>query len=270
MMRSAIRLDGQVAIVTGASSGIGRASALALGQAGAAVVVNHLSRSADEAAEVVREIEAEGGKATAAAGDVSVEADVDGLVRCAVERFGDLHVMVCNAGIQDDAPFLDMSLEQWNRVMAVNLTGAFLCARAAARHFVRRGPVADSPALGKLLLMSSVHDTIPWAGHANYAASKGGLMLLGKTLAQELAPRKIRVNLISPGAIRTPINQGAWAADEPLERLLKLIPYGRIGEPADIARIVVWLASDESDYVTGETIVCDGGMTLYPGFADNG
>lgn len=269
-MRSAIRLDGQVAIVTGASSGIGRASALALGQAGAAVVVNHLPRSADEAAEVVREIEAAGGKAIAAAGDVSVEAEVDGLVREALERFGDLHVMVSNAGIQDDASFLEMSLEQWNRVMAVNLTGGFLCARAAARHFVRRGPVPGSPALGKLVLMSSVHDTIPWAGHANYAASKGGLMLLGKTLAQELAPRKIRVNLVSPGAIRTPINHGAWASDRSLDRLLKLIPYGRIGEPADIARIVVWLASDESDYVTGETIVCDGGMTLYPGFADNG
>jgi glucose 1-dehydrogenase len=270
MTQSRIRLDGQVAVVTGASSGIGRACALALGQAGAAVAVNHLPRSASQAAEAVQEIEAAGGRAVAIPGDVSVEADVEALVSRTVEAFGDLHVMVCNAGIQDDAAFLDMTLEQWSRVIGVNLTGYFLCARAAARRFVARGMQEGSPALGKIVLMSSVHDTIPWAGHANYAASKGGVMLLGKTLAQELAPRKIRVNLVSPGAIRTSINRAAWETEAALARLLPLIPYGRIGEPADIARIVVWLASDESDYVTGETIVCDGGMTLYPGFADNG
>jgi glucose 1-dehydrogenase len=268
--QSRIRLDGQVAVVTGASSGIGRGCALALAQAGAAVVVNHLPRSAPQAADVVKEIEAGGGRAAAVAGDVSREAEVDALVRGAVETFGDLDLMVCNAGIQDDAAFLDMTLEQWNRVIGVNLTGYFLCARAAARHFSRRGARAGAPALGKIVLMSSVHDTIPWAGHANYAASKGGVMLLGKTLAQELAPRKIRVNMVSPGAIRTSINRAAWETEAALDRLLPLIPYGRIGEPADIARVVVWLASDESDYVTGGTIVCDGGMTLYPGFADNG
>jgi glucose 1-dehydrogenase len=263
-------LDGQVAVVTGASSGIGRGCALALAQAGAAVVVNHLPRSADQGAAVVKEIEAAGGRAAAIGADVSQESQVQALVDGAVAAFGDLHVMVCNAGIQDDAGFLDMTLEQWNRVIGVNLTGYFLCARAAARHFVRRGAQAGSPALGKLVLMSSVHDTIPWAGHANYAASKGGVMLLGKTLAQELAPRKIRVNMVSPGAIRTSINRAAWGTEAALQRLLPLIPYGRIGEPADIARLVLWLASDESDYVNGETIVCDGGMTLYPGFADNG
>lgn len=270
MTPSRIRLDGQVAVVTGASSGIGRSCALALAQAGAAVAVNHLPRSATQAAAAVREIEAKGGRAAAIPADASVEVEVEALVRRTVETFGDLHIMVCNAGIQDDAAFLDMTLEQWSRVIAVNLTGYFLCTRAAARHFVRRGRRADSPACGKLVLMSSVHDTIPWAGHANYAASKGGVVLLGKTLAQELAPKKIRVNMVSPGAVRTPINRAAWETEAARGRLLELIPYGRLGEPEDIARVVVWLASDESDYVTGETIVCDGGMTLYPGFADNG
>ena len=269
-MQSRLRLDGQAAIVTGANSGIGRACALALAQSGAAVAVNHLPRSAAQAAEVVREIEGQGGRAVAIAADVSVEAEVDALVQGAVEAFGDLDIMVCNAGIQDDAAFLDMTIEQWSRVLAVNLTGYFLCARAATRRFVARDLRAGSLALGKLVLMSSVHDTIPWAGHVNYAASKGGVMLLGKTLAQELAPRKIRVNMVSPGAIRTPINRAAWETEAALARLSPLIPYGRIGEPADVARVVVWLCSDESDYVTGETVVCDGGMTLYPGFADNG
>jgi len=177
---------------------------------------------------------------------------------------------VANAGIQKDSDFAGMTLDQWNRVIGVNLTGNFLCAREAVRRFIAQGPTPASKALGKIICMSSVHEVIPWAGHVNYASSKGGIMLMIKSLAQEVAPKKIRVNSIAPGAIRTPINRPAWETDAALAKLLELIPYGRIGEPDDVAKAAVWLASDESDYVTGTTLFVDGGMCLYPGFADNG
>jgi glucose 1-dehydrogenase len=164
-----------------------------------------------------------------------------------------------------------MTLAQWETVIAVNLTGQFLCAREAVREFLRRGVVpAVSSAAGKIICMSSVHERIPWGGHVNYATSKGGVMQLMKSMAQELAPKKIRVNSIAPGAIKTPINRDAWDTAEALNALLTLIPDGRIGEPEDIARTAVWLASDQSDYITGATIFVDGGMTLYPGFATGG
>ena len=164
-----------------------------------------------------------------------------------------------------------MTLTQWNTVIGVNLTGQFLCTREAAREFKRRGVVETvSTAAGKILCMSSVHQEIPWAGHANYAASKGGVMLLMKSIAQELAPYRIRVNSIAPGAIRTPINTAAWSTPSAYNDLMKLVPYKRIGEPEDIARAAVWLASDAADYVTGATLFVDGGMTLYPGFATGG
>jgi glucose 1-dehydrogenase len=164
-----------------------------------------------------------------------------------------------------------MTLEKWNKVIGVNLTGQFLCTRAAAREFRRRGIDRKiSVAAGKIICMSSVHQQIPWAGHANYASSKGGIMLMMKSIAQELAPFHIRVNAIAPGAIRTPINTAAWSTPEAYADLMKLIPYGRIGEPDDIAQAAAWLASDASDYVTGTTLFVDGGMTLYPGFATGG
>jgi glucose 1-dehydrogenase len=153
----------------------------------------------------------------------------------------------------------------------VNLTGQFLIARQAIREFKRRGVKPDvSCAAGKIICVSSVHDIIPWAGHVNYAASKGGVMLMMKSIAQEVAPYRIRVNSICPGAVRTPINREAWETPEAYRSLLKLIPYKRIGEPEDIARAVVWLASDEADYLTGTNIYIDGGMTLYPGFEAGG
>ena len=189
----------------------------------------------------------------------------------AISHFGTLHVAVSNAGLQRDSPFDRMTLDQWNTVIGVNLTGQFLCARAAVREFKRRGVVdAVSKAAGKIICMSSVHEEIPWAGHANYAASKGGVMMLMKTIAQELAPHRIRVNSIGPGAIRTPINTSAWNTPEAYADLMRLVPYKRIGEPEDIARAAVWLASDSADYVTGATLFVDGGMTLYPGFAAGG
>lgn len=263
-------LVGQVAIVTGGSSGIGKACVFALSEAGARVVVNYYG-SAGEADAIVGEIEARGRQAIAVRADVSDEGEVEALFARAVERFDTVHLLVNNAGIQKDAPFLEMTSADWRRVIDVNLTGQFLCARTAAREFVRRGePAPGARAIGNMIFMSSVHEAIPWAGHVNYAASKGGLTMLAKSLAQELAERKIRVNSIAPGAIRTGINRAVWESEEELERLLTLVPYGRIGETVDIARAVVWLASDASDYVNGATLFVDGGMMLYPGFRDNG
>lgn len=264
-------LAGHVALVTGASSGIGRASALALAKAGATVVVNHLASEQEAAADVLRSIEKEGGTATAMAGDVSDESEVSALVKHVVARFGTVHVLVNNAGIQRDAALVDMSLAEWQQVIDVNLTGQFLCAREVVREFMRRGiDQTVSCAAGKIICISSVHQAIPWAHHVNYAASKGGVRMLMESLAQELAPAKIRVNAIAPGAIRTAINRKAWETPAARRDLEKLIPYGRIGDAEDIARAVVWLASDASDYVTGTTLVLDGGMMLYPGFRGHG
>jgi glucose 1-dehydrogenase len=263
-------LPGQAALVTGANSGIGRAVALGLARAGADVVINYITDPA-AAADVAHQIEAMGRRAITLKADVSVEDDVTAMFAQAVKAFGTLHILVANAGLQRDSPFEAMTLAQWNTVIGVNLTGQFLCAREAVREFIRRGPDPRlSAASGKIICMSSVHQEIPWAGHANYAASKGGVMLLMKSLAQEVAPRRIRVNAIAPGAIRTPINTAAWDTPKAYESLMTLVPYKRIGEPDDIARAAVWLVSDAADYVTGATLFVDGGMTLYPGFATGG
>jgi glucose 1-dehydrogenase len=263
-------LVGQKALVTGANSGIGRAVAIALGQAGADVVVNYVVGD-DAAAEVVNEIQSHGVMAYAHKADVSSEQDVQAMFAATIAKFGTIDILVANAGLQRDAAFHDMTLEQWNTVIGVNLTGQFLCAREAVREFLRRGVVETvSCAAGKIICMSSVHQEIPWAGHANYATSKGGIMLMMRSLAQEVAPHRVRVNGIAPGAIRTPINTAAWQTPEAYASLMELVPYRRIGEPEDIARAAVWLASDDSDYVVGATLFVDGGMTLYPGFATGG
>lgn len=263
-------LKGQTALVTGANSGIGRAIAIALGRAGADVVVNYVS-SPEEAERVAETIRADGRRAITAHADVSNEAQVQAMFASAIRKLGSLDILVSNAGLQRDAPFHEMTVAQWDHVMNVNLRGAFLCAREAVREFLRRGVRSDvSVAAGKIIFISSVHDIIPWAGHVNYAASKGGLTLLMKSLAQEVAERRIRVNSISPGAIRTPINTAAWQTPEAYAELMKLIPYKRIGEAEEIGRAAVWLASDFTDYLVGTTIYIDGGMTLYPGFETGG
>lgn len=263
-------LQSQTALVTGSSSGIGAAVAIALSEAGAKVAVNY-ARSAKGAEEVVAQITAAGGSAIAIQADVSQESQVISMIEQVCKTYGTLDILVNNAGLQQDAPLTEMTLAQWEKVISVNLTGQFLCAREAAKVFKRRGVVADkSCAAGKIICMSSVHEVIPWSGHCNYAASKGGVMLLMKSLAQELAPFKIRVNSIGPGAIKTPINQSAWETPEAEAELLKLIPYGRVGDPIDIGKAAVWLASDQSDYINGVTLFVDGGMTLYPGFAEGG
>jgi glucose 1-dehydrogenase len=263
-------LLGQRALVTGASSGIGRAIAIALGEAGADVVVNYVAGE-DQARAVVREIEAFGSNALALRADVSSETDVDAMFATMLGELGTIDILVNNAGLQQDAAFEELTLAQWNKVIGVNLTGQFLCARAAVREFKRRGVIAEvSCSAGKIICISSVHEVIPWAGHVNYAASKGGVMLMMKSIAQEVAPYRIRVNSISPGAIRTPINMQAWGTSEAYAELLKLIPYKRIGEPAEIGRAAAWLASDYADYVNGVSLFVDGGMTLYPGFETGG
>jgi len=266
-------LAGQVAIVTGASSGLGHAMARSMAFAGATVVVNHrpAPSSRDQAAAVVEEITAAGTTAHAFAADVSREDQVDAMVEDTMNRFGRLDIMVANAGIERPSPIHEMGLAEWQAVIDVNLTGAFLCARAAARIFLKqeRRPEISSAA-GKIIFTSSVHEFIPWAFQSNYAASKGGIMLLMKSLAQELAPMKIRVNSVAPGAIATPINAANRDTPQEREDLLKLIPYGRIGDPGDIGRAVAWLASDAADYITGTSLVVDGGMSLYPGFRGAG
>ena len=266
------KLENQVAIVTGASSGIGAGVAKSLAAAGAIVVVNYPVASNKEAAEaVVTEITSSGGRAISLQCDVSKEADVQQMFASTVAEFGTVDILVNNAGIQKDSPFETMTLDQWNLVLGINLTGLFLCAREAVKEFLRRGiDPTKSKAAGKIICMSSVHEVIPWAGHANYAASKGGIMLLMKSLSQEFAYKKIRINSICPGAIQTPINRSAWETPEALESLLTLIPYKRIGQPEDIGNAAVWLASDDSDYVNGISLFVDGGMTLYPGFTTNG
>ena len=263
-------LRGQKALVTGASSGVGEGVARALGAAGADVAVNYGSQ-ADAARRIAGEI-AQGGVATIAIqADVSKEAEVEAMFAEMLSTWGTIDILVSNAGLQRDAPFTSMTLEQWNTVIGVNLTGMFLCARAATRAMLKQGVRPGvSRAAGKIICTSSVHEVIPWAGHVNYAASKGGVKLFMQSLAQEVARHKIRVNSVAPGAIRTPINRAAWETPEALTALLKLIPYGRIGVPEDIGKVVAFLASDDADYIHGQTIFVDGGMTLYPEFADGG
>jgi glucose 1-dehydrogenase len=256
--------------VTGASSGIGRAIALSLGDAGADVVINYVTDE-DKAEALAEEIRVKGVQARALRADVSDEGQVHAMFSAMFEEFGTVDILVNNAGLQQDAAFHELSLAQWNKVLAVNLTGQFLCAREAVREFMRRGVRREvSCSAGKILCVSSVHEVIPWAGHVNYAASKGGVMLMMKSLAQEVAPYRIRVNSICPGAIRTPINMQAWDTAAAYEELLKLIPYKRIGEPEEIGRAAVWLASDHADYIHGVSLFVDGGMTLYPGFETGG
>lgn len=264
-----LSLDGQVALVTGASSGIGAAAATALAAAGASVVLNYNSQP-EPAQKLAADINACGGRAVAIGADVSKEDEVEHLFAKTLEAFGFLDILVANSGLQRDARVTEMTLDDWNQVIGVNLTGQFLCAREALRIFQRQGIRAGvSRAAGKIIHMSSVHQVIPWAGHVNYAASKGGVEMLMRSLAQEVSEQRIRVNGIAPGAIRTAINRTATEGEAGQE-LLKLIPYGRIGEAQDVANAVVWLASDASDYVVGSTLFIDGGMSLYPGFYEKG
>ncbi|WP_080778136.1 glucose 1-dehydrogenase [Chryseobacterium phocaeense] len=267
-----ISLKNQVAIVTGGSSGIGSGIAKSLAAAGATVIINHSSeRSKDEAQAVLKEITDTGGKGITFQCDVSKEDQVISMFQETVSQFGTVDILINNAGIQKDAKFTEMTLDQWNAVIGVNLTGQFLCAREAIKEFLRRGIDPErSVACGKIIHISSVHEIIPWAGHANYAASKGAIRMLMQTLAQEYGADRIRVNSICPGAIQTPINTNAWNTPEALNSLLTLIPYNRIGQPTDIGNLAAFLASDLADYITGTSIFVDGGMTTFESFSTGG
>lgn len=264
------KLSGQTALVTGANSGIGAGVAKSLAQAGANVIINYVSKP-EEAEAIVGELKGFGVDALAIQADVSKEDQVQAMFKQAVEHFGTIDILVNNAGLQRDAKFDEMTLAQWQMVIDVNLTGQFLCAREAIREFLRRGPRPEvSRATGKIICMSSVHETIPWAGHVNYASSKGAIKMLMQSLAQEYGDRQIRVNSICPGAIQTPINTGAWNTPQALNSLMTLIPYNRIGQPEDIGNLAVFLSSDDSDYITGASIFIDGGMTVFESFSDGG
>lgn len=266
------KLQNQVAIITGSSSGIGAGVAQCMAEEGATVVINYPNEGSMEMGKQVEAtIREAGGNVITKMADVTSEEQVQRMFAEVIEEFGTVDILVNNAGLQKDANFHEMTLAQWNLVLNVNLTGQFLCAREAIREFLRRGvDLNRSVAAGKIICMSSVHEVIPWAGHTNYAASKGGVMMMMKTLAQEYAPKKIRINSIGPGAIKTPINTSAWNTPEAEQHLLKLIPYQRVGETHDIGKAAAWLASDDSDYVNGTTLFVDGGMCLYPGFEGNG
>ena len=266
------RLENQTCIVTGASSGIGRAVAKAMGREGGNIVVNYHSGK-EEAEEVAQWISksSDCGEAIVFQCDVSKEDEVKAMFQKTVSHFGTVDVCVANAGIQMDYPLHEMPLDAWQKVLDVNLTGQFLCAREAIKEFLKRGLREEvSKSLGKIIHMSSVHEVIPWAGHANYAATKGALTMLMQSICQEYGPQKIRCNSIAPGAVKTEINKEVWNAKEGAEGMLKLIPYKRIGIPEDIGSVASWLASDESEYINGTTIFVDGGMTCYPGFTTNG
>ena len=256
----------QTAIVTGASSGIGQATAIELAKSGANVVINYRNDK-DGAKQTKSEIENAGGECMIVQGDISRPHEVFNLFDTAKKAYGNLHILVSNAGIQIDRPFTEMTFEEWNKVVQVNLSGAFITAQHAAKTFIAQGMNSQiSTAAGKIIFISSVHDIIPWAGRVNYTSSKGGLKMMMESIAQELAPNKIRINNVSPGAIKTAINKNEWSDEKSKKKMLDQIPYGRIGEPDDIAKVVRWLASDEADYITGTTIYVDGGMTLYPSF----
>lgn len=234
------------------------------------MVVNYVV-DPEAANAVVEKIKSFGSRALAIQADVSKEDQVIKMFQQTIQQFRTVDILVNNAGLQRDSKFHEMTLAQWQFVIDVNLTGQFLCAREAVKEFLRRGIVPErSVACGKIICMSSVHQVIPWAGHANYASSKGGIKMLMETIAQEYGKQKIRVNSICPGAIKTPINTKAWDTPEAYNSLMELIPENRIGVPEDIGKLAVFLASDDSDYISGASIFIDGGMTLFPGFATGG
>jgi glucose 1-dehydrogenase len=250
-------LHGRRALVTGAATGIGRATAKRLAQEGATVVVNHIA--GDPAGEAVGEIREAGGQAIAIEADVSRENQVAGLFEQASRELGGpVNLLVNNAGVEAPFDLQDMPLEEWNRVLSINLTGPFLCSREMVRGLL----AAKEP--GTIVNVSSVHEVIPWPKFSHYCASKGGLKLFSQSIARELAPHRIRVALVAPGAVLTPINQDLIDHPEMRSEVEEQIPWGRFGEPEEIAAAIAWLAGPEADYVVGATLFVDGGMTLYP------
>jgi glucose 1-dehydrogenase len=245
-------LSEKTAIVTGAGSGIGYAIAERLAEAGAAVCVNYLDYEQE-----AKVLAARLPRAIAVKADVSSASQVAALVEQARSELGSVDVLVNNAGIEKEAPFLEVEEKDWDEVLSVNLKGAFLCAQAAGR------AMRDSGRGGSIVNISSIHEDLPFPGFAPYCASKGGLRMLMRDIALELAPYRIRVNNVAPGAIVTPINRATLDDPEKLATLNGIIPIHRMGEPREVAEVVLFLTSDASSYVTGSTYYVDGGMTRY-------
>lgn len=252
-------LKDKVAVVTGSSKGIGSEIAIRLAKEGVKVVINYNSDK-EGAEKIAEKVSQAGSEAITVKADMSVESSAQELVDTAIEKFGRLDIFVNNAGMEVPAPSHKMTLENWQRVIDVNLTGYFLGSRAALSHFV------EKKIKGTIINLSSVHEQIPWPTFAHYAASKGGVKLLTQTLALEYAPLGIRVNAIGPGAINTPINKEKMQDPEKKAALEKIIPMGYAAEPSEVANVAAWLASEQASYVTGITLFVDGGMTLYPSF----
>ena len=270
------RLTGKTALITGASSGIGRGIAVRFGAEGASVAVNYLggpdgdpkaaARKADADA-VVAEIVNAGGAALAVPGDVSKRDQVEAMVAATVARFGRLDIAVNNAGIEIKKPFLDVTDNEWNAVIGVNLTGTFLVTQVAARQMNAQPPREGAELKGQIVNISSTHEDISFPGYTAYCASKGGLRMLTRNLSVELAPFKITINNVAPGAIATPINQSVLTDPTAMKNALSEIPWGRFGTPEEVAGLAVYLASDEAAYASGGTFYLDGGLsqqvTLY-------
>ncbi len=254
-----MRLQGKVAVITGSATGIGLATAQVMAREGAAVVIDYIAGEQDEADKRVRQIEQSGGKAIAVQADVSKQEDVQNLVDRAVQTFGRLDIMVNNAGVEQEKPFLEMPLEVWNWVIAVDLTGPWLGSQIAARQMVKQG---DG---GRIINISSVHEDMPMPTNAPYCAAKGGLRMLMRTIAVELAPHKITVNNIGPGAIDTPLDKPTKEDPAKMKKLLAEIPLDRMGQPEEVAELAIYLASDAAAYVTGSTYFIDGGMLRQAG-----
>jgi glucose 1-dehydrogenase len=253
-----VRLEQKVAIVTGAGTGIGRAIALRFAQEGAAVVIDYVGKP-DNAAEVVQQITGAGGKALAVEADVSQQDQVQHLVDQTVQKFDRLDILVNNAGVETKIPFLEIPFDVWSRTIAIDLTGPFLCAQAAAKRMVGQGGG------GRIINISSVHEDMPMPTNSAYCAAKGGLRMFMRTICVELAPHGITVNNIGPGAIDTPMDAPLKAHPEMMKTLLAEIPVGRMGKPEEIAGLATYLASDEAGYVTGSTYFIDGGMLRQSG-----
>jgi len=248
-----VQLEDKIAIVTGSSLGIGRAIAVAFAREGASLTINYRSHP-EQGKEAVEEIEKSGGKAISVQADVSEPEGVKDLIQQTVQEFGRIDVMVNNAGIEQKVPFLETPLEVWEKVISVNLTGVWIGCQEAARQIVSQGNG------GRIINVSSVHEDLPMPTNSPYCAAKGGVRMMMRTIAVELAPHGITVNNIAPGAVETPINKNLDDHPEQRQELISEIPLGRIGRPEDVASVAVYLASDASSYSTGSTFFVDGGM----------
>ncbi|MBV9279891.1 MAG: SDR family oxidoreductase [Chloroflexi bacterium] len=254
-----MRLQNKVAIVTGSATGIGEAIVCNFAREGAAVTIDYVGHLADQANQIVEQIKGEGGKALAVEADISQPDQVKSLVARTVQQFGRLDIMVNNAGIEKKVPFVDVPIDLWNKVIAVDLTGAFLCSQEAARQMIKQGEG------GRIINISSVHEDLPMPTNVPYCCAKGGLRMMMRTVCVELAPHKITVNNIGPGAIDTPMDADLKAQPDLYNQLLDEIPLHRMGQPDEVAELAIYLASDASAYVTGSTFFIDGGMLRHSG-----